>query len=416
MEEGAGIAGHSPQSFRRRLYLILEGAADGGPGWLLHRVLIALVVISVGTVVLESVRDIARRFGFIFEAIELFAVCAFTLEYLLRIWTAPEHAPYSRMTPAHARWAFIRSGTAVVDLFAILPAYLSFFFGADLRILLLLRLLRFFKLARYSPGIRSIFAVLEAERRALFASAILLFGVVLFAATAMHVAEHVKQPEAFGSIPDAMWWAIQTIATVGYGDVTPVTFAGKIIAALTMVMGFVMLGLPVGIVATAFAEEIHRREFVVTWSMVASVPLFRFLDASSVAEIMRCLRAQSVPAGTLIAHRGEEAHSMYFIAAGQVEIELPQKQVVLGEGQFFGEIALLRRTRRSANVRAVSPTKLLVLDAFDLRRLMRHNPEIGKRIEEVAASRADFAGSARQGDIIAAELSARDDSPREAPE
>ena len=110
--------------------------------------------------------------------------------------------------------------------------------------------------------------------------------------------EHAVQPEVFGSIPDSMWWAIQTIATVGYGDVTPITPAGRMIAALTMVMGFVMLGLPVGIVATAFAEEIHRREFVVTWSMVARVPLFRSLDASSVAEIMRYLRAQSVPAGT----------------------------------------------------------------------------------------------------------------------
>jgi len=95
------------------------------------------------------------------------------------------------------------------------------------------------------------------------------------------------------------------------------------IAAIAMVMGFVMLGLPVGIVATAFAEEIHRREFVVTWSMVASVPLFASLDASSIAEIMRFLRAQEVPAGTMIVRRGEPAHSMYFIAAGEVEIELP---------------------------------------------------------------------------------------------
>ncbi|WP_246206936.1 cyclic nucleotide-gated ion channel [Methylocystis heyeri] len=416
MEDGFVGALHAQQSFRRRLYLMLDGAADDGPGWLLHRALIALVALSVGAVILESMKDIAQRYGLAFRAIEIFAVSAFTLEYLLRIWTAPEHTPYARMTPTRARLAFICSGTAIIDLFAILPAYLSFFLGfmgSDLRMFLLLRLLRFFKLARYSPGIRSLIAVIEAERRALFSSATLLFGVVLFAATAMHVAEHNAQPVAFGSIPASMWWAVQTIATVGYGDVTPITGAGRIIAALTMVTGFVMLGLPVGIVATAFAEEIHRREFVVTWSMVASVPLFRSLDASSVAEIMRCLRAQSVPAGTPITRRGEEAHSMYFIAAGQVEIELPQNQVVLGEGQFFGEIALLRRTRRSANVRALCPTKLLILDAFDLRRLMRHNPEIGKRIEEVAANRVDFTRAARQGDIIEAEIISRDDSPLE---
>ncbi|MFY9629419.1 MAG: cyclic nucleotide-gated ion channel [Methylocystis sp.] len=416
-EEGLASGGPSSTTLRRRLCLLLDGGAgDDRLTWLIHGALICLVALSVGAVILESVPRYAQIYGPVFQAIEFFAVGAFKLEYALRIWTAPEHTLYSRLTPLGSRWAFIHSGSAVIDLFAILPAYLSVFLGADLRILLLLRLLRFFKLARYSPGIRSLIAVLQAERRALFASAIILFGVVLFAATAMHVAEHAVQPESFGSIPDSMWWAIQTIATVGYGDVTPITPAGRMIAALTMVMGFVMLGLPVGIVATAFAEEIHRREFVVTWSMVARVPLFRSLDASSVAEIMRYLRAQSVPAGTPITRRGDEAHSMYFIASGEVEIELPQSLVVLGEGQFFGEIALLRKTKRTANARAVSPTKLLVLDAFDLRILTRHNPEIGRRIEEVAASRADFTGAGRQGDIIDAELVARDDSPRETTE
>ncbi len=159
---------------------------------------------------------------------------------------------------------------------------------------------------------------MEAERKALAATAILLFGAVLFSASAIHIAERDAQPENFGSIPAAMWWAIVTITTVGYGDVTPVTLAGRMIASVTMVMGYVMLGLPVGIVATAFAEEIHRREFVVTWSMVASVPLFRTLDATAIAEIMRYLSAQSVPAGTLIVRRGDMAQSMYFIAEGEV--------------------------------------------------------------------------------------------------
>jgi voltage-gated potassium channel len=398
---------------RRRVHFLLDSGGVGDhAAQIVHGALVALVILSVGAVILESDPDYATRYGAVFRAVEYVAVAAFSVEYALRIWSAPDHALYAAISPAQARLAFVFSTSAIVDLIAIAPIYLSVFVAADLRILLFLRLARFFKLARYSPGIRSIFAVLEAERKALAASGIVLFGVVLFMATAMHVVEHDAQPEAFRSIPASMWWAIQTIATVGYGDVVPHTPAGRVIAAVSMVMGFVMLGLPVGIVATAFAEEIHRREFVVTWSMVAKAPLFSTLDASAIAEIMRYLRAQSLPAGALVVRRGEPAHSMYFIAAGEVEVELPSGPVRLGEGQFFGEIALLRKTRRSANVRAVTPIKLLILDAFDLHVFTQRNPEVGRHIETVAASRSEFRPAAREGDLIEAEIDPRDIPPR----
>src|SRR5260370_2352186 len=96
-----------------------------------------------------------------------------------------------------------------------------------------------------------------------------------------------------------------------------------------------MVALPIGIVATAFADEIHRRDFVVTWGMVARVPLFGELQATDIADIVRLLRAQRVEAGDVIAKRGEPAHSMYFVAAGEVEIELNHERVRLGAGHFF---------------------------------------------------------------------------------
>ncbi|WP_400765853.1 cyclic nucleotide-gated ion channel [Methylosinus sporium] len=412
-EEGAAIE-EAPSGLRRRVHILLDSGGVGDrAAQIIHGALMALVILSVGAVILESDPDNAARYGALFRAVEYVAVAAFSVEYALRIWSAPDHALYAAMRPTQARIAFVSSVSAIVDLIAIAPFYLSVLVAADLRILLFLRLARFFKLARYSPGIRSIFAVLEAERKALAASGIVLFGVVLFMATAMHIAEHDAQPEAFRSIPAAMWWAIQTIATVGYGDVVPHTPAGRIIAAISMVMGFVMLGLPVGIVATAFAEEIHRREFVVTWSMVAKAPLFAALDASAIAEIMRYLRAQSLPAGALVVRRGEPAHSMYFIAAGEVEVELPSGPTRLGEGQFFGEIALLRKTRRTANVRAATPIKLLILDAFDLHVFTQRNPEIGRHIEAVAARRSEFRPVVREGDLAEAEIDGRDLPPRE---
>lgn len=389
---------------RRRVHVVLDGGAHDRITRFVHRALIALVAFSVLSVILESVPEYDRKFRPLFLGVEYLAVGLFTIEYLLRLWSAPDHTAYSERTPMRARLAFMTSGSAIVDLLTILPVYISFFFAADLRVFIILRLLRFFKLARYSAGIRTLVAVMEAERKALMATGILLFGAVLFSASAIHIAEHDAQPENFGSIPAAMWWAIVTITTVGYGDVTPMTLSGRMIASVTMVMGYVMLGLPVGIVATAFAEEIHRREFVVTWSMVASVPLFRTLDATAIAEIMRYLSAQSVPAGTLIVRQGDIAQSMYFVAEGEVEVELPFEAVRLGVGQFFGEIAVLHKTLRTANVRAVEPTKLLILDAYDLQTLISRNPQIGQAIREVAADRSELAPEEQHGDMIEAEL------------
>lgn len=401
----------SPRDNRLRRWCdrLLDGGGNDPTSRIVHGVLVLLVIVSVAAVIFQSVPEYDETYDAYFNAIEYVAVGVFTLEYLLRVWSAPEQAPFRERPAFAARLAYIRSGWAIIDLVSILPLYLSFIVSADLRVLLFLRLLRFFKLARYSAGMRTIIAVLEAEKRALFASSIILFGCILFAATAMHLAEHDVQPEKFGSIPASMWWAIVTITTLGYGDVTPVTITGRLIASVTMVMGYVMLGLPVGIVATAFAEEIHRREFVVTWSMLARVPLFRDLGASEIAEIMNYLRAREVPAHTLICQRGEIAHSMYFIAEGEVEIELPEEIVRLGEGQFFGEIAILRKALRSANVRTTETTKLLVLDAYDLRTLSRRNPKIGDAIQSVAHHRSEFRPQPQQGDMIAAEL-LRDDA------
>ena len=391
-------------SWRRHVHTILDGGKNDWLSRSIHVLLVALVVASVAAVILQSVPEYDENYDKFFQFIENISVSIFTLEFALRLWTAPEHTPYASQSALRARISFMKSGGAIIDLVSVLPFYLSIFVSTDLRVLLLLRLLRFFKLARYSSGMRTIIAVLEAEKRALLASGLILFGVVLFAAAAMHLAEHEAQPDKFDSIPAAMWWAIVTITTLGYGDVTPITLAGRLIASATMVMGYVMLGLPVGIVATAFAEEIHRREVVVTWGMIARVPLFRSLGATEIAEIMRYLRAQSVPKDTLIVRRGEIAHSMYFIAEGAVEIDLPNQRIHLGEGQFFGEVSVLKQTLRSGNVRTTQPTKLLILDAYDLRTIMIRNPKIGDAIQETAQNRSELKPKNQQGDMIAAEF------------
>jgi voltage-gated potassium channel len=242
----------------------------------------------------------------------------------------------------------------------------------------------------------------------------ILLGTTLFAGAMMHMAEGRVQPDKFGTIPDAMWWAIVTLATVGYGDVVPITPLGKLLTAVAIFFGVTLVALPIGIIATAFAEEIHRRDFVVTWSMLARVPLFNELNAAEIADIMRLLRAQTVESGGVIVRRGEPGHSMYFVAGGEVEIELKEGSVRLGVGDFFGEIAVLRRTKRTATVRATTRTNLLVLDADDLHALMETNPNIAKRMREVMRTRIGGKRAHYEGDIAEEELAEAkpaDDAP-----
>jgi len=175
---------------------------------------------------------------------------------------------------------------------AVLPFWFAVVLPADVRVLLVFRIVRFLKLARYSPAMRSLLDAVYGERRALFGCFVILVGATLVAASIMHLIERDAQPDKFGTIPDAMWWAIVTLGTIGYGDVVPVTLIGRVVAAVTIFFGLIMVALPIGIVATAFADEVHRRNFVVTWSMVARVPLFAGLKASDIADIMRLLRAQ----------------------------------------------------------------------------------------------------------------------------
>jgi voltage-gated potassium channel len=367
--------------------------------------IVALIILNLAAVALETVPRLGSDYAWLFETVEIVSLVAFSVEYALRVWVAVEHTPFQRLSPFVARLRYMVSAPGLIDLVAVVPFWFAFLLPPDLRVILVLRMVRFLKIARYSPAMRSLLDVLYGERRALFGCLVILSGVTMLAAAVMHLVEGRVQPEKFGTIPDAMWWAIVTLGTIGYGDVVPITIAGKVVAAATIFLGLIMIALPVGIIANAFSEEIHRRDFVVTWSMVAKVPLFSGLDAGEIAAIMRLLRAQQFEPGAVIVRRGEPGHSMYFIAAGEVEISLPnESHTRLGAGHFFGEIAVLQRTRRSATVSAVTRTSLLVLDAGDMRALMERDHRIGERLHEMARGRVKHELVTPKGDIITEEI------------
>jgi len=390
---------------RRRVYQVLEqGPVGDAMGVVIDRLLVLLILLNLVAVALESVPKYGARYALAFNLIEIVSLVVFTVEYGLRLWVAVEHGPHRHLNGARARLKYALSPAGIVDLAAVLPFWFAFVLPADLRFVLVFRIVRFFKIARYSPAMRSLLDVLYRERRALFGCVVITMGSALVAAALMHLAEGKVQPDRLGTIPDALWWAIVTVGTIGYGDVVPVTVLGKLIATGTIFIGVIMMALPVGIIATAFAEQIHRRDFIVTWGMIARVPLFAELDAAAISDIMELLRAQVAEAGETIVRAGDPAHSMYFIAAGEVEVALKKEMLRLGVGHFFGEVAVLRRARRSATATALTRTNLLVLSAQDLHALMQRDSRIAARIKDVVEKRVGRDVVSPKGDIVTEEI------------
>jgi voltage-gated potassium channel len=388
---------------RDRLYELLEH--DHLPysiGSRFVRLIIAIIIIDVLAMILASVPEFDARFGGLFTVIKIGAVAVFALEYAARLWSVAGHSP-RKLSPSRDRLEYVFSSLGIIDLLAFLPASMALIAGSR-STLALFGVLPFFKLVRYSPAMRSLLSALHAERRTLLGCLVILAGAVLLFASLLYAIEHDVQPDKFGTIPQAMWWAIVTLGTVGYGDVVPVTALGKLVSVFTIIGGLTMIALPVAIISTAFADEVRRRDFVVTWGMLARVPLFSHLSAAEIADIMRLLRAQTIESGEILVRRGDAASSMYFITAGEVEIELPSQRVRLSDGTFFGEIALLHRTKRSGTVTARRKTKLLALDAQDFHALIERVPDLAAHIHRTAKARLADTEQARKGDLAAGEI------------
>ena len=394
---------------RQRIYEVLEHGWAGTPlSRAVTAAFIALILINLAAAVLESVPEYESRYRAWFSAIETVSLLIFSIEYGLRLWVAGAYDRNAR--PFRASIAYARSFSGVVDLLAIAPFWIGLFVPVDLRAVLIFRVFRFLKLARYSLGVRSLLDALYEERRPLAGCVVIFLGTTLLAASAIHLAERAAQPEKFGTIPLAMWWAVTTLGTTGYGDVVPVTVVGRLIAGATIMAALAMIALPVGLIATAFAEQIHKRDFVVTWGMVARVPLFSHLNAGEIASVVRLLSAQTFAAGDVIARRGDPASSMFFVCSGEVEIQLDEGPRRYGQGHFFGEVGVLRKARRSATVTAVLRSNLLVLDAADLHALMEQDRRIAEHIRQVTRDRLGKDLVTKDGDIVAEELE-REDQP-----
>ncbi|MDA0230594.1 MAG: cyclic nucleotide-gated ion channel [Proteobacteria bacterium] len=349
--------------------------------------LIGLITLNVLAIIIESIEAIAVAYQPHFKVFELVSVAIFSVEYVLRVWICVDNADGKYRGKLIGRLRYMASPMALVDLIVILPFYLSFIIGIDLRVLRILRLLRILKLTRYSGAWALFAAVLYGQRRTLYMSGFLMIIMLVLSASLMYLIEHDAQPVAFADIPSAMWWSLVTLTTVGYGDVTPVTILGKVLGGFVTILGLGMYALPAAILASGFMQELSKRQFVVTWGMVAKVPFFGSLDAQKIAEIAALLKPSAVPARYTIIRRGEAADSMYFIVSGDVEVDLPPSSFHLTTGEYFGEMGIVNRSARVANVISITECQLLILQARDLNRLMEDNPALAGELTELTERR-----------------------------
>jgi voltage-gated potassium channel len=388
MRTDADNAEPRSSSLRGRVFEILEhGRRRDAAARVVDGLLVTLILANVLAVIAQSVPEVAERHGAALQSFDRVCVAVFVIEYLTRLWVAPEHPLGRQLSALAVRWRTARSPIMIIDALALLPYLVELLLPGD-PLAFLTRLVRFLKLARYSPALATIGRVIAAERRALLACLIIISGVLLAAAAVMMAVEGRLQPDRLGDLPKAMWWSASMLAKVGGGELEPMTALGRVVAAVTVMLGILLFALPVAILGRGFYDEIRRRDFVVTFAMVARIPLFAALDAASLAALVGTIRARTVPAGATIVRRGERGDALYLIAAGAVDVAIAEGVARrLGEGDFFGEMALLTREPRTATVTAVVTTDLLVIDAMDFHRLSERLPDMRRSVEAVAEAR-----------------------------
>ncbi len=315
-------------------------------------------------------------------------LAAFIVEYLVRLWVIPDMWVGHGDSPGRLRLRWAITARGLVDLMGAVLIPAAWLAGVPNPEAEMFGVLWVFKLARYSPGLAVLWRVIRLEAEPLIGGLFAFLVVLLCAAVLAHLLEGAAQPDVFGTVPKALWWTIVTLTTTGYGDVTPVTVPGRMLAGLVMMCGILVFSLWAGILATGFSQEMRRRAFLKTWDLVARVPLFQNVGALVIADVAQRLRPREVGSGSVVVRRGDIGDCMYFIVSGDIEIQTtPTTSFHLKDGDFFGEMALITGARRSATAIATGPCQLLMLDIADFRDLAARYPDMTLAIHAEAKRR-----------------------------
>jgi voltage-gated potassium channel len=382
----------SHPALRARIYTVLRYSDTSTASRRWQSMHLTTLAIGLLAVILLSIDELPRDVQHWLRLIIWLVSMVFLVEYLVRLWVAPESSRADPDRPALARLRWALSIPGLVGLLAVTPAVMLAvgygITGADTASVFCI--LWVLKLGLHAPAFGTLARVVSNERAPL-TSILILFGIVLMmAATGAHLLERVKQPEQFGSLPGALWWAVVTLTTTGYGDVVPITIGGRFIAAILMISGIAVLALLTGVLATGFAQEERRREYLRVWDQVSRVPIFASLGVVTLSEIVSKLRTRFYPPRITVVRQGDPGDSMFFITSGEVEVRLPTGDSVrLSDGAFFGEMSLLERQPRTATVATTKATTMLVLYASDFYEIASHIPALAKAVEVEAQRRRE---------------------------
>jgi voltage-gated potassium channel len=357
---------------------LISQTRSGAASWQPTRVTHAALIVGIIALLILTFEPAYARGRLWIELALWLCLGVFVWEWTVRLY-------YSRAKHGVSR--YLTSGGGIIDTASALAVPLALAGGMSSKSAWLFAAVWLLKLAPELSSLKQLRRVIVLEAGPL-TSVLAIFLLVLFvASTIVHVLERDEQPEAFGSLPATLWWAVATLTTTGYGDVVPHTVLGRLVAAGVMICGLFIFGLWTGILATGFAAENRRHNFIKTWEYVSRVPFFGRLAPGAITDVTQMLRRLDLPPRVTVVRRGAVGDCMYFIAAGQVEVELPDKRVRLGEGAFFGELALLGNNTRTASVVTREVTTLLVLDLVDFRLLMARHPELSMAIDAEASRR-----------------------------
>ena len=222
--------------------------------------IIGLIILNVLLLVLDTF-NMPAWFPKVSNIIETVSVIIFTIEYLARLWTAD--LKYPNINPFIARIKYIFTFMAIIDLLAIIPFYLPFLFPIDLRILRalrILRLFRLFKMGRYTTAFTTIANVFKKKAHQLISSMIVVGLLMVITSLLMYNVEHAAQPEVFRNAFSGLWWAVATLTTVGYGDIYPVTSAGRVLSGIIALLGIGLVAVPTGIISAGFMEAVEKED------------------------------------------------------------------------------------------------------------------------------------------------------------
>jgi voltage-gated potassium channel len=340
----------------------------------------AAVAVGVAAIVLSTQPGIGATWAAVLAAVVWVLAVVFAVEYVVRLAIAPWAHWAHNDEPWLARWHWATNFGGIVDLAGALPL-VELLAGVAPGTAQLFGAFWLFKLVPYAPGLDLLGRVLKNARRTLLGLLLGFVMVLVVAATLAFVLEGEAQPDTFGSIPRALWWAVSTLTTVGYGDAVPVTALGRLLAGAVMLCGIGICAVWTAILVTGFSHEMRRSEFLRSWELVARVPFLQGLGAPRIAEVAQLLRPRECAAGEIIVRRGQPGDCMYFIASGEVTIDLKPQPRFMAAGDFFGEMALLTGEPRNATVVAKTGCELLHLDLADFRQLEARHPEMAQLID-----------------------------------